>query len=58
MDETSDDRIDELLETCRVLGDGFANNMIWRRELADLLIEMKRYRLKPLHCPCCDGDHL
>lgn len=22
------------------------------------LTELQRYRARPLHCPCCDGDHL
>lgn len=56
--EVTDSRITDLLDTVRVTDDGFANNMIWKGELASLLIEVQRSRNKPLHCPGCDGDHL
>lgn len=27
-------------------------------DLCSALTELQRYRDRPLHCPCCDGDHL
>lgn len=52
----SDDRINQLI--AHLTGDGFANNMVWQDELRDAMTELRRHREKPLHCPCCDGDHL
>lgn len=43
-EQLSDARIEHLLETCRVLGDGFANNMVMRSEIAALAMEVKRGR--------------
>lgn len=57
INEMTDERINGLLDYCRN-GQGFANNAIWRFELAGLLIEVQRARRRPLHCPGCDGDHL
>lgn len=53
-----DRRVDELLDYLSANTDGMANHCIWKAELAGLLIEVKRQRDRPLHCPCCDGDHL
>ncbi len=53
-----DDRLDNLLLLLPKYPDGMANNILWRVELLSLLQELRRYRDKPLHCPCCDGDHL
>lgn len=55
--EVSDKRIDDLLAFVGPAEDGFANNLLWRSEIASLLAEVKRTRDRPLHCPCCDGDH-
>lgn len=54
----NDVRLEELLTYLRAVGDGFANNVIWKPELLEALEDLKRYREKPLHCPSCDGDHL
>ncbi len=54
----SDERLDQLIEYLRGAGDGFANHCVMKPELLDALTELKRYRERPLHCPCCDGDHL
>lgn len=56
--DLDDERVAELLEFVRFAPEGFANNTIWRRELACLLAEVQRLRDRPTHCPCCDGDHL
>lgn len=53
-----DDRIEQLIDLLEKLGDGFANNIVMRPELLDLLREVKAAREKPKHCPGCDGDHL
>ena len=62
MDEVSDERIRgmqvNLTGMLQLSGDGFADHMIWKSELAMLLMEVMRYRDKPLHCPGCSGDHL
>ena len=29
-----------------------------RRALLEAATQLERYAEKPLHCPCCDGDHL
>lgn len=28
------------------------------RLMREAAAELQAYREKPLHCPCCDGDHL
>lgn len=49
----SDERLEELLMTLdQNRRSATDRDLIW------LLMEVKRHREKPLHCPCCDGDHL
>jgi hypothetical protein len=56
--DLDDDRLTQLIGYCDSDDDGFANNCIWKSELFAALLELKRFREKPLHCPSCDGDHL
>jgi hypothetical protein len=53
----SDERLDQLIDWLPHLGDGFANNILWKPELLEALRELRKYRDKPLHCPGCNGDH-
>jgi hypothetical protein len=54
----SDERLAELIEYLAQAGDGFANYCVMKPELLEALKELQQYREKPLHCPCCDGQHL
>jgi hypothetical protein len=61
-EDVSDDRLQQmqvsLTQMLQTGGDGFANDMILKQELAQIVSEVIRGRDKPLHCPNCDGDHL
>lgn len=56
--EMNDQRLAFLISYLDTAGDGFANNCVFKPELLAALQDLRRYRDKPTHCPCCDGDHL
>jgi len=58
MDEMTDERLDGLVKYLHLHPGGFVNYAIMADELLSALLDLKRYREKPLHCPGCDGDHL
>jgi hypothetical protein len=52
-----DERLEFLIRYLSSAGDGFANNCVLKPELLHALEELEVYRMKPSHCPCCDGQH-
>ena len=57
MPTVDDERLQALVDNLRGRED-FANYAIMAAEVRSMAVELMRYRDKPLHCPCCDGDHL
>jgi hypothetical protein len=56
--EMDDERLDFLIQHLeRHHPGGFVNHVVMRDELLDTLKEVRSARERPLHCPCCDGDH-
>lgn len=50
--------LDRLTEWVRTDVDGIYCVHVNMSDVLLALEELRRYRDKPLHCPCCDGDHL
>lgn len=53
-----DERLNYLVTFLRENPGGFADHCVLKSELLGALMDLRRLRDMPLHCPDCNGDHL